>query len=237
MNRLTVVPLGADSRGNCIYVSDGEYSFFLDAGVPIRKRMKGKLTNKQVASVDACLVTHEHGDHSSHALEMADLGIDVYMTQGTVKALGIEHYRINIIEPEKPFNIGDVVITAFESYHDAEEPCVYLIETPKVKFCYVVDTRKAVWDFKGLTHVIVEANHDPAIVEKRIKNGELNQKLGGRIRQAHLSIGRTVEWLKSLDLSKTEQIYLTHLSEDHSDATAFKDVVVRTTGIPTTVLT
>lgn len=236
MDSLTVVPLGSDSKGNCIYISDGENSFLLDAGVPVHRRAKGKIKLSDIARANACLVTHEHTDHASHIGEVLDLGVDVYMTEGTRKALGLSHHRLRTLETEKPFGVGNAIITAFESYHDAEEPCVWLIETPKVKVCYVVDTRKAVWKFKWLTHIIVEANYSPDILEKRTRRGEIPEKLKGRIRNAHMSIYDTNEWLVGLDLSKVEKIYLTHLSDDNSDGEEFARNVKALTGLPVVAL-
>lgn len=236
MDSLTVIPLGSDSKGNCIYISDGENSFLLDAGVPVRKRARGKVKLSDIARVNACLVTHEHTDHASHIGEVLDLGVDVYMTEGTRKALGLSHYRLRTVEMEKPFSVGNATITAFESYHDAEEPCVWLIETPKVKVCYVVDTRKAVWKFEGLTHIIVEANYSPDILEERARRGEIPEKLKGRIRNAHMSIYDTAEWITELDLSEVEKIYLTHLSDDNSDSEKFVKRIEIITGLPTVVL-
>ena len=236
MNTLTVVPLGSDSKGNCIYISDGVDSFLLDAGVSIRKKAKGKVKLSDIVRANACLVTHEHSDHASHVAELLDLGVDIYMTEGTKKALNIDHYRLRTVEVEKPFKVGSTTITAYESYHDANEPCVWLLEMPNAKVCYVVDTRKAVWDFKGLTHVIVEANYSPDILEERAKRGEIPEKLKGRIRNAHMSIHDTVEWLSSLDLSSVERIYLTHLSDDNSNAGEFSRMVQSVVGLPVTVL-
>lgn len=237
MDKLTIVPLGADSKGNCIYVSDGTSSFLLDAGVSLKNKSKGKISKTQLAGVDACFITHEHCDHASHIQDVLNHTIDVYATKGTLDAVNATGYRVNVISAERPISVAGYKITAFESYHDAEEPCIYLFEGDSARFCYVVDTAKAVWNFKGLTHIIVEANYDTEIIDKRIASGDINAKLGRRIKFAHLSIDKTVNWLKSLDLSSVRKIYLTHLSDDNSDITAFEEKVMRATGIETVVLT
>ena len=61
---LTVCVLASGSKGNAIYVADGETAILVDAGlsgVQIQRRMQA--AGLDITRLDAILVSHEHNDH------------------------------------------------------------------------------------------------------------------------------------------------------------------------------
>ena len=56
--------LASGSRGNAVYISNGETSVIIDAGlsgVEIERRMASR--NLNAKDLDAIIVSHEHSDH------------------------------------------------------------------------------------------------------------------------------------------------------------------------------
>ena len=76
--------------------------------------------------------------------------------------------------------------------------------------------------FHGLDYIMIEANYDIELVEE-----DAQRK---RLIQSHMSIDTTIQYLKSIDLSKVKRIYLMHLSSRHSNEEDFKRRVQAATG-------
>ena len=62
---------------------------------------------------------------------------------------------------------------------------------------------------------MIEANYDIELVEE-----DAQRK---RLIQSHMSIDTTIQYLKSIDLSKVKRIYLMHLSSRHSNEEDLKE--------------
>ena len=55
-------PLASSSHGNCYIVSDSTTTVLLECGIPFRRIKKG--LGFDLSNIRACLVSHEHKDHS-----------------------------------------------------------------------------------------------------------------------------------------------------------------------------
>ena len=126
--------LGSGSNGNCYLLKDSNNKILiLECGINIK--ILKKALNYDFSNVAGCLVTHEHKDHSKYVNDLIMMGIDVYMTQGTVEALQIaDSYRLHIIKSEKMFILGSIKILPFEVKHDAKEPVGFLIKTQELYY-------------------------------------------------------------------------------------------------------
>jgi phosphoribosyl 1,2-cyclic phosphodiesterase len=151
--------LASGSSGNAYLVSDRHTTLLIECGISYRK-IQQKL-NFRTAEIDACLVTHEHKDHSKASKDILKAGIDIYISQGTKEALELVGHRINIIKAKQQFKIGTWVILPFDTQHDAVEPLGFLLysNATKEKLLYVTDTAYIRYQFKGLTHIMIECNY------------------------------------------------------------------------------
>ena len=81
--KLTI--LGSGSAGNCAYIETAEARILVDAGFSprqIRQRLAG--IGRAPENLSAILITHEHSDHISGLLGIADkFQIPVYCNRGT----------------------------------------------------------------------------------------------------------------------------------------------------------
>jgi phosphoribosyl 1,2-cyclic phosphodiesterase len=219
--------LASGSSGNAYLVSDRHTTLLIECGISYRK-IQQKL-NFRTAEIDACLVTHEHKDHSKASKDILKAGIDIYISQGTKEALELVGHRINIIKAKQQFKIGTWVILPFDTQHDAVEPLGFLLysNATKEKLLYVTDTAYIRYQFKGLTHIMIECNYSTETLKN---NTKLNIEVKKRIIKTHFSLENVKEFLKANDLSKVEQIYLLHLSDNNSDAERFKREIQELTG-------
>ena len=77
-----------------------------------------------------------------------------------------------------------------------------------------------------MTHILVECNN----TWEGIREGHAPDSLKTRVVQNHMSLETVKGFLAANDLSRTREIYLLHLSDDHSDAERFRREVQELTG-------
>ena len=223
---ITFTPHFSSSAGNLYTVADGTSTIMLECGVRITKIRQA--LNHKLSSIEACLVTHEHGDHARAARDLLGAGIDVYCSAGTAAALRIAGHRVHIVQPLKQFKVGPWAVLPFPVVHDAEEPLGYLISNGKCKLLYAADTAYIRHRFAGLTHVCLECNYSRQTMAPDIP---LAHRL--RIIRSHMSLDTVLAFLAANDMGGVRQIHLLHLSSENSDEALFKNRVQAATGIPT----
>ena len=140
--------LASGSKGNCVFLEGESGALLLDAGLSTKET----LARMDQASLDpgqikAVLVTHEHGDHIKGLDVLARrLAVPVYATEGTLDDF-LCHRRTSdkridsrVCRYDERFEIGDFVIEPFATFHDAAEPCGFIIRENGVRFGYCTDT-------------------------------------------------------------------------------------------------
>ncbi len=222
--------IASGSSGNATLISDGVTALLLDAGISIKELERG--SGFTLSRVSACLVTHEHQDHSKACKDLVKRGIDVYASEGTLQALNAEGHRYKAVTATKEFIVGSFVIMGFGVKHDAAEPLGYLIYSRLTheKTVYFVDTAYVKCKFSGIQYFIVECNHGEHELRNSVSRGIIAPELAARIARNHFSLERLLDFLKANDLSRLKEIHLVHLSDNNSDEQRFRQAVQRVTG-------
>lgn len=228
---MTIKVIASGSSGNATLISDGNTALLLDAGISIKELERG--SGFTLSRVSACLVTHEHQDHSKACKDLVKRGIDVYASAGTLQALNAEGHRYKPIAALKEFIVGSFMIMGFGVKHDAAEPLGYLIYSQLTleKTVYFVDTAYVEGKFSGIHYFIVECNHGEQELRDSVDRGVIAPELAARIARNHFSLERLLKFLKANDLSRTKEIHLVHLSDNNSNEERFKREVQRLTGV------
>lgn len=212
------------SKGNAYSVIDGDHKILIDPG--IRFKDLQKKTNFSLSQYDFVLLTHEHKDHCRAIEKIITLGMKGFMSRGTRDFLGVTNDNVCIIISSQEFEQDNWSVLPFKTIHDAIEPLGFLIQSPSgKKICYATDTARIDFKFSGVTHWIVEANYSEELLAA---NERLPKETKERIRKTHMEIGRLCKFFAGQDLSKTEEIYLIHLSDDNSDEKQFKEKIHQT---------
>lgn len=234
---ITVKCLASGSSGNSYAIDDGESVLLLEAGIPAKRMMTGYI--ELLPRVAGCLITHEHMDHAKGAADVARKGIDLYATAGTFYELdGIDRpYRKHVVQIGNQFHIEGWEVLPFETKHDCQEPCGYLIysHVAKEKLLFATDTFYIPNIFKDLNIIMLECNYSLSILNKSIKAGRVPEQLKSRLMRSHFSLEHVKEFLAANDLNAVRQIYLIHLSGNNSNPTEFKKEIQRQTGKMVTV--
>lgn len=223
--------LASGSSGNAYWISDGVTPLLIECGIRF-KELRERL-HFGLSSLGACLLSHEHADHARAVRDVLRAGVDVYATPGTIEALGLESHRLRPVRPRETVRIGTWTVMPFEAVHDAAEPVGFLMASTRGgKVLYLTDSAYCRYRFRGVTHMLVEANWSRELIERNVAAGIVDQALWHRIIRNHMSLERLLDMLRANDLSQVREIWLLHLSDDNSDADAFANAVRRVTGKP-----
>jgi len=216
------------SKGNCYAITDGVERILIDPGIGIKQIQKA--LNFGVSGIKFCLLSHEHRDHSKSIKDILKYGATCYMSQGTGAALNLDPGAIKILKSSAAVKDGAWSILPFQTHHDSAEPLGFLIESPSgKKIVFATDTAYLSFVFNNITHWMIECNYS----EDRLKTNEaLPNEVKQRIRQSHFEFSRVKDFFRVMDLSKTEAIYLIHLSDDNSDAKRYVAEIEALAGVP-----
>lgn len=226
--KLTVV--GSSSKGNCYILHNPGECLILEAGCAISDILKA--IDYKTSKVAACLVSHEHGDHSQSVKKLQEYGIKCYMTKGTYCGVKKKFYdMVELVAPLEQFQIGRFSIMPFETVHDSNEPCGYLIQHPEIgTMLFAIDTCYLKYTFSGLTAIMIECNYCNELLEENVANGVVHHVVKKHIVKSHMSLDNCIKTLQANNLDNVNKIILLHLSKDNSDAKVFQEKVTEATG-------
>lgn len=214
--------LASSSHGNAYIASDRDTRILIECGLSHKKLQA--LSGFCLADMDACLVSHEHKDHSGCVRNIIAAGVPVYMSQGTADALELE--TVTIIQHNQQFSAGTIDIVPFQTFHDAQEPLGFLLRSriDGDTLVFATDTVNLAYRFPGLTILAIEANYDKEILARCQK---MPEKTKHRIENTHMEIDTLCAYLCGLDLSRCREIHLLHLSDATSHEWHFINKISR----------
>ncbi len=242
--------IGTGSSGNCYLLQQGDDSLLLEAGLHWLEILTA--LPRGLRGIHACLLTHEHKDHSKSAIKMMKCGIKTVMSAGTWRAItgGGDPLDAYIAQPvlrgmeilTGPVLVkhGDAVtfppftVMAVKAMHDAAEPLAYLIRHDPTgeTVLFATDTYLLPNRYPGINHWLVECNYIMEKAEALLETPAM-APLYDRLIRSHMSLGRLVASLKANDLSHTRTIVLIHISDERGDSPLMQETVRRETGIRT----
>ncbi len=219
--------LSSSSAGNCYILDNGREALVIECGVPFKEVKKA--IDFDISRIVGCLVSHEHGDHAAHVIEVIAARIHTYMSPGTANALNIKVDTLcsHICQ----FRLGNFSIASFNVQHDAAEPLGFLIHHPETgTVLFATDCAELPYHFTGLNNILIECNHSTRIVEDKLHTGKITEAQSVRTLRNHLSYETCLQILHENDLSAVNNIILIHLSDGNSNAFEFQEGIKEETG-------
>jgi len=215
--------LASGSRGNSIYVSDGDTSVLIDAGlsgVEIERRMKSREINPD--EIDAIIVSHEHTDHIQGVGVLARrYNLPVYISSETYNTASAQLGKIKQIHHftcGSEFFINQLNIRPFSISHDASDPAGFTVGCNGRKVGIATDlgivTAMVRQHLKNCGCLIIEANHDILMLEEGPYPWSVKQRVKGRT--GHLSNESSRELLMDVMHDQMSYVILAHLSETNN---------------------
>lgn len=237
---IKIKSFGSGSSGNAYLIDDGYSQLMIECGVPYKQVQREM--GHDFSKVLACLVSHEHRDHCQYIKPLIDeTTMDIYATHGTldgiysddkIKLSQFDHYRMKTLEYKETTKIGTWYITPFETKHDVNEPCGFLIDnTSGDRLVFITDSYYVKYKFPNVTHMMVEANYSKAVLDEKMTTGfDLKRKT--RLLESHFDFKNTLEFIKSNKSDKLQEVWLLHLSDSNSIEKEFKEETQKLTGVP-----
>jgi phosphoribosyl 1,2-cyclic phosphodiesterase len=228
---LAVCSLASGSKGNATYISNGDTSILIDAGlsgVEIQRRLASR--NLDPEHLNAIIVTHEHSDHIRGVGVLSRrYNLPVYINRETHRAspgLGSLH-ETKSFECGRTFQISNLTVHPFSISHDAEDPVGFTIGQNGATIAIATDlgiaTSMVKDHLKQCSLLILEANHDQKMLETGPYPWPLKQRI--KSRTGHLSNTSSKILLEELQHENLQHVILAHLSEiNNTPQRAFAEV-------------
>lgn len=192
--------LGSGSSGNCYILESNTEALIIEAGLPFKEVKKALDFN--VRKITGVTISHSHEDHAKHVAEYEKAGISVFKPYESKMERQVRTY-------------GGFVITSFPLIHDV--PCYgFYVSHPDIgNLIYASDTEYIKYRFKGLNHILVEANYSKDLIS------DIPQKRR-HVLTGHMEIDTTCGFLEKNRSPALQNVILLHLSGESADAEDFK---------------
>ena len=213
-----VISLGSGSSGNATLfrTANGE-SLLVDCGLAPAKLLR-HLNHLGVSPTDlrAIVLTHEHGDHTQSApVLVSRFRVPLYASPTTANDGVLAPLRPHRFSTDTAWQIGGFTLTPYRVPHDAEATYGFILEADGCRIALFTDLGTGVDALAPVLGsadlVIVEANHDRAMLAGGEYPFWLKSRIGGR--NGHLSNEQCADLLvRALALDRPRDIWLAHLS-------------------------
>ncbi len=230
-SNLDVNVIATGSTGNCVTLTHRGKIFLLDAGISWAKIARG--IQSRFASIDGVFVSHEHMDHAKEAKRFLAAGTPVICSKGTAGKLGLG--KSFFLRTGYYGRCGDWEYIQVDMHHDAEQPTGIFLNVGNHKVFYATDTYKITCLPAGVTVLVVECNYDMKALKQSIDDGVTEEFRARRVLRSHLSLESLLLWLRMLDKSNLQEIYIVHGSSDNSEKEKIFRAVAGETGIKTKI--
>ncbi len=218
---LRFASLGSGSKGNGTLIESGKTRILLDCGFTLgetERRLHRLGVSPQ--SLDAILVTHEHGDHAGGVGRLSRrYNLPVWLTVGTCHAMRDTRFSsTHYINVHRALEIKDLHVTPFPVPHDAREPCQFVFSNGAHKLGILTDvgshTALIVQMLQKLDALMLECNYDAEMLANGPYPPSLKSRVAGRY--GHLDNRQSTYLLEQLDLSGLQHLVGMHLSENNN---------------------
>lgn len=218
--------LGSGSTGNATVVEASGAArtsrVLIDCGFSLRELdLRLARAGLQASDLDAVFVTHEHGDHIGSAVALARRNsVPLWMSRGTWRA---------VREPELPtlirfardgeaIAIGALELHPFTVAHDAEEPLQLRCSDSVRQLGVLTDagsiTTHMLASLQGCNALLLECNHDRAMLATSRYPASLKARIGGRF--GHLANDTSAEILAACLHDGLRHLVAAHLSQENN---------------------
>lgn len=218
--------LGSGSGGNATVVEANRGTtttrVLIDCGFSLRE-LTFRLSRVGLAcdDLDAVFVTHEHGDHIGCAMTLAQRhGLPLWMSRGTWRAIGEPELpgRLHFARDGHPIALCDLQLTPYTVPHDAQEPLQLRCSDGARHLGVLTDagsiTPHLLAHLQGCDALLLECNHDPALLAASRYPASLKARIGGRL--GHLSNETAAQILAACLHSGLKHLVAAHLSDQNN---------------------
>jgi phosphoribosyl 1,2-cyclic phosphodiesterase len=224
MIRFCSVGRGSSGNATVVEAASGTTTsrVLVDCGFTLRELM-ARLARAGLAphDIDAVFVTHEHGDHIGCALSLARRHrLPIWMSRGTWRAIGEPEADglVRFARDGEAITIGDLQLRPYTVPHDAQEPLQPCFSDGAFRLGVLTDagslTPHLVEQLQGCHALLLECNHDLAMLAASRYPASLKSRIGGRF--GHLSNDTSAQILAACLHGGLRHVVAAHLSRENN---------------------
>jgi phosphoribosyl 1,2-cyclic phosphodiesterase len=239
---MRIASLGSGSKGNATLVQYRDTTLLIDNGFSLRSFCK-RLDRFDIdpGSIDALLLTHEHGDHSGGVQRLcATHSIPLWTAVGTARAVLSPEIEYRRLVAGQSVSIGDIEVLPVTVPHDAKEPLQFVLRQADngKRLGILTDTghitRHIVDAFSCLDGLLLEFSYDAGMLANGPYPQSLKQRVGGD--HGHLSNEQSLELLRRVDTTSLNCLIAAHISQKNNAASIVDHLIRQLEDIPVAIL-
>lgn len=215
--------LGSGSEGNGLVVEGGGTRVLMDCGFGLADSVaRLARLGLQPGDLAGIVVTHEHGDHIGGVGRLARKHrLPVWLTAGTLAmAQDLDGVAVQVIDSHAPFAVDGLEIQPYPVPHDAREPVQYVFGDGDRRLGVLTDAGCSTLHIEGVLAgvdaLMLESNHDAAMLENGPYPASLKRRVGGRF--GHLENGQAAALLDKLKHDRLQCVMAAHVSKKNNTA-------------------
>ena len=171
--------------------------------------------------LDAIFVTHEHGDHIGCAVALARRHrLPLWTSRGTWRAIGEPDLPglLQFARDGEAIDLGGLELRPYTVPHDAAEPLQLRCTDGVASLGVLTDagsiTPHLVSQLQGCDALLIECNHDAAMLSESRYPASLKARIGGRF--GHLCNATAAQILAECSHPRLLHVVAAHLSEQNN---------------------
>lgn len=221
--------LASGSSGNAALVRAGGTTVLVDCGLSLRAaRLAAASFGRDLAALDAVLLTHAHADHASHVVAAAaaarsplyadsrSLARSPATSREQIARRKVEHRSFT---DGQEFRVGALTIRPVLLAHDSDPTYGFRFQASDRKLGFFTDTGSTdvleSGALDGLDTLVLEFNHDRELLENGNYPAFLKARVGGPL--GHLSNQQAADLVANCAPPTLERLVLAHLSKENND--------------------
>ncbi len=223
--------LASGSSGNCALIEAHDGSdrvvVCLDCGIAQRTaRGLAEEAGLNLCQVDAVLLSHRHSDHAANVVAVAararaPLYANMESLNHSPRLAEVQRRKVEqrSLHDRSFFQIGPLTITPIQLPHDADPTFGFLFTTKHQKAGFFTDLGQTdvlqeAGLLEGVDTLILESNHDRAMLASGPYPQVLRQRVGGGL--GHLANAQAEAFLAQAAPSSLKHLVLAHLSRKNN---------------------
>lgn len=224
--------LGSGSEGNGLVVEAGHTRVLMDCGFGLADTMSRLARlGLQPDELAGIVVTHEHGDHIGGVGRLArKYKLPVWLTAGTLgMAQDLDGVAVQVIDSHAAFVVEALEIQPYPVPHDAREPVQYVFSDGAKRLGVLTDSGCSTPHIEamlaGVEALVLECNHDAAMLENGPYPASLKRRVGGRF--GHLENSQSAALLEKLKHDRLQCVMAAHVSRKNNTTTLAQRALAR----------